>query len=199
MKNIIRASLFCAGLYFMPPAHAGGDYLQGWGMAPQTSAYVGGSIGAANLSDFEDGTAGAGKLFAGVRHRSIGAELGYTKFGQVEGEGKQGRLDALLDSEIDGIYAAAMGYVPVYANTELFGKAGVMYWDSENRQSVPQIDEHSTSDDSGLSPLLGVGAQYQLNQNMHVRGEWEHVFATGSDQRETDADMLSIGVSLSTY
>ena len=201
MKKVIRTSLIILSLYHMPPANAGGNYLQGWGVAPETSFYGGASIGMANQSNFDEGTSHIGKLYGGVRHRSIGAELGYLKLGEVEGVGdsESERLPSTIRSDIGGLYAAAMGYVPIYYKTDLIAKAGVVYWDSERSKEVALIDVNSSDNDSGLSPLLGIGAQHQLNDNMFVRGEWEHIFATGSEDYESDADLLSVGVTYSTY
>jgi opacity protein-like surface antigen len=47
--------------------------------------------------------------------------------------------------------------------------------------------------------MLGAGAQYQLNQNLYMRGEWEHSLNIGADSAyETDADTYSVGVMYST-
>ena len=47
--------------------------------------------------------------------------------------------------------------------------------------------------------MLGGGAQYRLNDNLHLRGEWEHMFNVGSDSAyETDADLYSVGLMYST-
>ncbi len=55
------------------------------------------------------------------------------------------------------------------------------------------------SDESGFSPLFGLGAQYQINQNWHMRGEWERVFDVGADDNEADFDLFTVGMSLSSY
>ncbi|MEZ5477208.1 MAG: outer membrane beta-barrel protein [Thiolinea sp.] len=183
MKHLMRAGLILSGLMCLSSAHAGGEYLQGWGFANDTRFYAGGSLGAANQNDFDDGSSSAGKLFGGVRYRQIGAEVGYAKLGEVETVSTSGRLDSNLKSDTGGLYAAAVGYMPVYYRTELIGKLGAMYWDQENSEQTDLIDEQGSSSDSGLSPLLGIGAQYQLSQNLHLRGEWEHVFAAGEDGR----------------
>lgn len=201
MKNLIRAGICITGLCFMSPSFAGGDYMQGWGFLPESNVYLGGSVGAANQSDFDDGTSAAGKVFGGVRYRYIGAELGYTKLGEVEGtfvpEGA--RLEETVKSDTGGLYAAAMGYLPVYTGTDIFGKLGAMYWDNKNETETEMVNISDESDDSGISPMAGIGAQYQLTPNLFLRGEWEHIFGTGDDKYETDVDLLSLGMSLSTY
>ncbi|MEZ5538073.1 MAG: outer membrane beta-barrel protein [Thiolinea sp.] len=197
--KLIKAGLLISVSCLAGVAQAGGDYLQGWGVAPQTKFYGGASLGAANQSDFDDGNTTAGKLYGGVRYgRYLGAEVGYTKLGGVEDK-LDDRLETLFESDTSGIYAAAMGYLPVYYRTELMGKVGVMRWDTDSESNQTLIDNQISSSDSGTSPLIGIGAQYQLNNNMHVRGEWERVIGTGSDDAETDIDMLSVGVTLSTY
>jgi hypothetical protein len=199
MKHFLKAGLLisvscCAGL-----AHAGGDYLQGWGVASQTRFYAGASLGAANQNEFDDGNTTAGKLYGGMRYgRYLGAELGYTKLGGVEDE-LDDRLETLFESDTSGVYAAATGYLPVYYRTELMGKVGVMRWDADTTQTQRLIEQKIDVDDSGTSALIGVGAQYQLNGNMHVRGEWERVLGVGDDTNETDIDMLSLGMTFSTY
>ncbi len=199
MKHMICVGLLLTTGCFSGLAQAGGDYLQGWGVAPQTRFYLGGSLGAANQGNYNDGNSTAGKLYGGMRYgRYLGAELGYTKLGGVEDE-LDDRLETLFESDTSGVYAAAMGYLPVYYRTELFGKAGVMRWDTDSTSTERLIDETKASSASGSSGLLGIGAQYQLNHNMHMRGEWERIFNAGEENRETDIDMLSVGVTLSTY
>lgn len=207
MKRMICAGLLLATGCFTGLAQAGGDYLQGWGVAPQTRFYAGGSLGAANQGDYDDGSSTAGKLYGGVRYgRYLGAELGYTALGEAETKIQinDERVMPSLKSDTGGIYAAIMGYLPVAHRTEIFGKAGVMKWDSDYKIDYSQSDnddnyEDSAEDDSGTSPLIGLGAQYHMNPNMFFRGEWERVMGTGDDVKETDIDILSVGITLSTY
>ena len=46
---------------------------------------------------------------------------------------------------------------------------------------------------------LGVGAQYQLTDNLSVRGEYERGFGIGKDANKTDPSLLSVGAVFSTY
>nr|CAA6830496.1 MAG: Unknown protein [uncultured Thiotrichaceae bacterium] len=203
MKHFIGKTLLISTACFAGAAQAGGDYLQGWGVAPQTRFYAGGNLGVAQNSEYDDnGT--AGKLYGGLRYgRYLGAEVGYALMGEVETPG-EGRIAPTLNNETDGIYAAAMGYLPVAHRTELFGKAGVMKWNSDysTKYSKENNDigyENSSSSDDGTSPLIGIGAQYHMNPNMFFRGEWERVLGAGNDDNETDIDLLTVGVTLSTF
>lgn len=204
MKHIISKTLLISAACFAGAVQAGGDYLQGWGVAPQSRFYVGGSLGAANQNGFEEGSSGTGKLLGGMRYgRYLGAEIGYTALGEVERTGEE-RVAPVIKGETDGLYAAVMGYMPVAHRTELFGKAGVMRWNSDYENDYSQDDNNngyddSSSNDSGTSPLIGIGAQYHMNPNMFLRGEWERVISTGNDANESDVDLLTVGVTLSTF
>lgn len=178
---------------------AGGNYEQGWGVRPG-NFYLGASAGMANQSDYDDGTTTAGKIFGGVRVTNmLGAEVGYAKLGESENTGTDGRLASNIKSDTSALYAAGVAYLPLAPRVELMGKAGVLWWEQDNNKNVALIDEQTQSNDSGVSPLLGAGVQYRLNQNLHIRGEWEHAFGTGeAGDSETDVDMLTVGVSLST-
>jgi len=199
MKHFIGKTLLISAACLTGAAQAGGDYLQGWGVSPQTRFYAGGSLGVADQGEYEDGNSTAGKLFGGIRYgRYLGAELGYTKLGGVEST-LGDRLETLLESETSGLYAAAMGYIPVAHRTELMGKVGVMGWDTDLSRTEQLINTKAEYDDSGTSPLVGIGAQYHMTPNMAVRGEWERVFDAGNDDHETDVDLLTLGLTLSTF
>ncbi|MEZ5448301.1 MAG: hypothetical protein R3E89_04550 [Thiolinea sp.] len=79
-------------------------------------------------------------------------------------------------------------------NLELMGKAGVTFWERNRNHNRRQ---QAVQNDDGISPLLGLGAQYQLTPNTAVRGEWEHTFNTDSDCK-TDTINYSIGLLYST-
>ncbi len=204
MKHLVSKTLLISAACLAGVAQAGGDYLQGWGVAPQARFYAGGSLGAANQDNFEEGNSVVGKLMGGIRYgRYLGAEVGYTALGEVEKKG-EGRVAPTITSDTDGMYAAVMGYVPVAHRTELFGKAGAMRWNSEYSSKYSKNDHNdgyhdSSSDDSGTSPLIGIGAQYHMNPHMFLRGEWERVMGTGNDDNESDVDLLTVGVTVSTF
>ncbi|MGB0845489.1 MAG: outer membrane beta-barrel protein [Thiolinea sp.] len=198
MKNVLKLSILLGGMCAVTAVHAGGERMQGWGFAPETDFYAGAGIGAANQRAFDEGNSGAGKIFAGVRYRGVGAEVGYLGMGEVEDPGSMPR-DPTFKSDARAFSVSAVGYMPVAARTELMGKVGAVYWDKDNTNEVALTGVNDESDDSGLSPMLGVGAQYKLYQNMQLRGEWEHIFSTGEGDYESDIDVLSVGVSVSTY
>lgn len=140
------------------------------------------------------------KAYGGIRlNPMFGAELGYVSIGEASKEGVVNTTKANRYNEIQGYQLTGVAYLPLnfLPNTEIIGKAGAMFWERDSRSMLG--DKESFSRDNGISPMMGLGAQYKLNNNLHLRGEWEHVFNTGVDSEyETDADNYSIGVMYST-
>ncbi|MDD5394571.1 MAG: outer membrane beta-barrel protein [Thiothrix sp.] len=172
-----------------------------------TKLYVGGSVGVSQQGDtcndpfFEgscDNKDTAVKVFGGARFDPMwGAEVAYNKLGKTSKNGTIGSTPASINNTLSGISASGVGYLPVAPQIEAFGKAGAMFWNRETSQTAGGTSTSSKAD--GTSPLLGAGAQYQLNDNLHLRGEWEHMFNVGSDSAyETDADQYSVGLLYST-
>ncbi|MGB5599756.1 MAG: outer membrane beta-barrel protein [Thiothrix litoralis] len=189
------------------------------GMASQDGACVADSTS----TNCEDSATGS-KFFAGLRatpnHNgflatpggvipsaslpTLGIEVGHMDLGESTANGTAGRsgiYDSKLSSELSASYLAGVGYVPVAPRTELLGKVGAAYWKQNGSKTVaedPSMDTISTN--SGLGMLLGGGAQVQVNPNLSLRGEYEHVFGTATDTPyESDAGLLSVGAVFSTF
>ncbi|MEZ5538072.1 MAG: outer membrane beta-barrel protein [Thiolinea sp.] len=171
--------------------------------------YVGAGLGYANQDSgcdqlFFEGSCENGamsaKLFGGARFNPmVGAELAYSYQGEAEMDGTAGDQEVSGKNKISGYQLTGVGYLPVNSieNLEVMGKAGVMFWNRES-QLIKDGVKTSSSDD-GIAPVIGLGAQYQLNKNIFLRTEWEHTFNTGADSdHETDTDNYSMGVSYST-
>lgn len=177
------------------------DFMQG------TKLYAGASIGQSQQGDscndpFFTGSCDdkdvAGKVFGGARFNPMfGAEVAYNKLGTTRKSGVSNGSAASMNNTLSGISVSGVGYLPTTPEIEAFGKAGLMKWERNTTQTVGTNTTNSQAD--GTSPLLGVGAQYRLNENLHLRSEWEHVFNVGADSAyETDADLYSVGISYST-
>jgi opacity protein-like surface antigen len=172
-----------------------------------TKLYVGGSIGASKQGDtcndpFFNGACddkdSAWKIFGGARiNPMLGVEAAYNDLGTASKNGTSGGAPASMDNSVSGISVSGVGYVPVAPQIEAFGKAGAFLWNRETSQTANGVSTSSKAD--GTSPLVGGGAQYQLNENLHLRGEWEHMFGVGADSAyETDTDLYSVGLLYST-
>ncbi|WML91060.1 outer membrane beta-barrel protein [Thiothrix lacustris] len=135
---------------------------------------------------------------------TLGAEIGQMDLGESTANGTAGRsgiYDTKLTSDLSATYLAGVGYIPVAPRTELLGKVGAAYWKQNGSKVVPEdTSMNTTSSNSGLGMLLGGGAQVQINPNVSLRGEYEHVFGTAADTNyESDASLLSVGAVFSTF
>lgn len=183
------------------------NYLPAPGFMNGTKLYAGASIGATQQGDtcndpFFNGGCDDGdsswKVFGGARFDPMfGAEVAYNKLGATSKSGTTGGTPASMSNDLSGISASGVAYLPISPQIEGFGKAGALFWDRETTQTTGTTSNNSKAD--GTSPLLGAGAQYRLNDNLHLRGEWEHMFNVGADSAyETDVDQYSVGLMYST-
>ena len=217
-------------------AEAGGG-MEGFGVPSNMDFYGGGSVGMtsqdgacgsiANPTGCEDSDKGY-KIFGGARLKpntepgalpSLGVEGGYINFGESSATGdlmsgpenrRVDQGDIVSSSELSGIYAAGVAFMPIAPKTEILAKAGVMRWNQENTykqtvldNGVPDPEDErnlsTSTSESGFGGLLGVGAQYQMTDNLAVRGEYERGFGIGKDANKTDPSLLSVGAVFSTY
>jgi len=140
------------------------------------------------------------KVFGGARFNPMfGMEVAYVSQNEAEMKGTAGNQAVSSNNKISGYQVAGTGYLPIASvpELELMGKAGVMFWERETSVTKGYVKDLSADD--GVAPMVGLGAQYQLNSNIHLRTEWEHIINTGSDSNyETNMDNYSVGLSYST-
>lgn len=139
------------------------------------------------------------KVYGGARlNPMMGFEAAYARYGEAGKAGiTAGGGSVALSNELTSLNAAGVGYMPVAPQMELLGKAGLAFWKRDSSKTIGTTTEHSK--DNGASPLIGLGAQYQIQDNLHLRGEWEHIFNAGDDAEfETDVNSLSIGLMFQT-
>lgn len=151
--------------------------------------YFGGTIGPSNGSSYCSGASNcedsdtAWKIFGGYRlSERFSAEGAYVSLGDLHKSGE--------NSDISAYTANAVGTMPISEQFDVFGKVGVMRWSSNN----------TDQDESGFGVTYGVGAKMHLNETTNLRAEWEKFpgIETSSSE-DTDVNMLSVGVELSTY
>ncbi|MFZ1342861.1 outer membrane beta-barrel protein [Thiothrix eikelboomii] len=156
--------------------------------------YLGASLGTAS-SEFCTGlnncgeTSNTWKAYSGVRMSDkIFIEAAYVKFGEQQG------LDGStkISSNAKGYSTAGVVTYPLNAQIELFGKAGMWWWESEQKSTA------GTQATDGSDILLGVGANYNLGDNMGVRAEWERYQRSQGSAAKQALDLLSVGVTFSS-
>lgn len=150
--------------------------------------YFGGSLGVSTADGFcdsgsncEDSDMGW-KVFAGYDvNSSLAIEAGYNSLGKVNSSSNS--------SEVSGFELAAVGKMALNNQIGVFGKAGVFKWTADNNDG-----ERSSTD-----LMYGLGADYKVNDNISVRGEWENFNNIETKSNETsDIQMISAGVTYRT-
>ena len=160
------------------------------------------------------------KLFAGYNfNQYFGAEFAYVDLDEVKAGGKadikgsirdvnfSAEVSGELSGEINGFTFAGVGRYPVTDQLDIFAKAGGFYWDidlkaklsgSGDLGSVPFDRSISPSlSDSGISYVFGLGAEYDITENLSLRAEWERYgydYDKNNIRTDGDVDFFSAGV-----
>ena len=116
------------------------------------------------------------KVFAGYQFHKYGAVEGtFHYFGRAEGSTD---LSARFDGY--GVSLSLLGIVPVNAGADVFLRAGFLYgWvEAEGESST-------TTTDSGISAIVGLGANLHLTDQISVRLEGEYVPDIGQTDRDS--------------
>ena len=132
--------------------------------------YIGFSLGSADDDVLSESDTGY-KFFGGYTvNNNLGFEIAYVDLGQY--------VDGLLEQY--GVAFEVVGYLPLSSKLDLMGKVGMFAW---------TIDVLNASDD-GTDLTYGLGVQYDLNNRLYVRGEWEQF----TDVSGGDVSLLSAGL-----
>lgn len=189
-------------------------------VAADTGAYAGFSFGQATARDLKSSdvdaslaTIGLGsvtsvddkdtafRIYGGYRVReNFAVEIAYVNFGEFTSNSTiVSGGSGVVVGEWSGysLNAAALGMLPVADNLSLFGKVGLGYWnlDFDLTASGPGGTLSASESDSGIAPLFGVGAVFDITQNLSIRAEWERLLNVGDTNTtgESDIDILSLG------
>ena len=201
MRNIhstFRRSLILIGLLSTFPTANAFDYTKAGtsfvdnsrtGDLFEKGYYLGGAIGQSNATVLCNGSSScedsdtAWKLFGGYKLLDkVSIEGTYLNLGDMHKDGK--------NSDISAYGAYAVGALPVTKKFDAFAKLGGVYWNSKN----------TDGDKDGFSLSYGLGAKMTLNETTKIRAEWEKITdVETSNSDETDINVLTVGVELSTF
>lgn len=170
------------------------------------------SVGlAVDSSDLDDTDTGY-KIQAGYKfNENFALEGGYIDLGRATYNGDAEPSPVLgvdsfhlgADVKVYGANIDAVGILPFGSGFSAFGKAGIVLTYSDGSVSANASGEGGTGsiddDDSetGVSPSLGVGLAYDLNETLSVRLEYQRIFAVKTaddDIDDIDVDLASIGL-----
>lgn len=224
MKQISKFSLFSAIMLTAGSAFAGGGALlggDGGGMEVGTM-YGGVSAGQATTNcmihdfvtyvDRAQGNAGADyqkdcdtngwKVYGGYKVTDmIAVEGGYYSLGDSKETETVPEGTISADGSASGLGLSAVASLPVVENLEVFGKAGLMKWQSEGTivaTPVNGVSKTATAEADGTSLLLGVGAHYKFTDNWGVRGEYERFTRQDINKEDRNVGIMSVGATFST-
>ena len=193
-------------------------------VAAEPGAYIGAAFGQSQAADLDSGRINASlasiglgaatsvddkgspfKLFGGFRFsENLAVEGGYTSFGKFTSNSTiVSGGSGTLSGEWSGysLDIAAVGMLPVGQSLTVFGKAGLGLWDLELdlTASGPGGSLTANDSDSGISPIVGLGAMFNVSSNFAIRADWERHLAVGDDNTtgESDIDLITIGAQFS--
>lgn len=170
MKKIAIALAGTAAL-LAGAAHAEGISVGG-SVGP--THYRGDAVGGADTDRSDTGY----KLYGGYSFTpNFGLELGYANLGRFR--------SGLGELKGDGVYLDGVGTLPLGNNFSLLGRIGAFNG---------KVDNSLLGSERSTNLKVGAGVQYDLSQNVALRGEWERYRfkAFGSS---SNTDMVSVGVN----
>ncbi len=125
------------------------------------SFYVGGAAGLASYDDTDDSDVGF-SLFGGYAFTEVlAAELGFQDYGEAEGDG--------ASLEVSAIYLSLVATASLRSDAGLFGKLGILEWDSDSRVA------NASSSDSGSEAFVGFGGNYAIGARSLLRFEIDFI------------------------
>jgi OOP family OmpA-OmpF porin len=166
---------------------------------PESHWYVGGSVGQSSAKDACNDVGGAGvscddtdtafRVFGGYMfNKNFGAELGYADLGKAEASAAG--FNASIKSKAWDLMV--VGSLPVADKFSLYGKIGFYFANTDFSTNIPGISGESKSNND---LTYAIGAQYDFNKNLGIRGEWQRYSSVGGgDIGKSDVDVIGVGV-----
>ena len=162
--------------------------------------YAGISLGQSKVGDFCDDFSGipgvscedtdtSFKVFGGVKvNHSFAFEASYVDLGQLIATDNI----VAFTAEATGLNFSVVGLIPVSDSVDIFGKAGIMFWDLKLALSGAFND--SISED-GEDFTFGFGANFDVNETFAIRAEFEKFKDIGKESTtgESSATLISLG------
>ncbi|HVY06770.1 MAG TPA: outer membrane beta-barrel protein [Burkholderiales bacterium] len=141
------------------------------------------------------------KFYAGIAPaRFLAFEAGYTDLGRFRFYSNRTTAGGGVffggDSTASSLDFSILGTLPIGESFALFARPGFGAWQVkvDTNRTVPGGAIATSSDESGVSPLLGLGATYRFAPHVSMRIELERHFGVGGEKTlgKQDIDLLSI-------
>lgn len=138
----------------------------------------------------------AWKIYLGIPYNKyVGVELGYAKLGDQYISGTFGTPATATSRATSTAYLIDLiGTYDINEKISLLGKAGMHRWGVNSDTTKKGIVSSDGAD--GFQLTYGLGAQYNVNSDIGVRMEWEHINKMGHEGTtgKIDASLISVGV-----
>lgn len=127
----------------------------------------------------------------------LAIEAGYLYLGKTKAtysalDGSAAHVN--YSGKIQGLELSLKPYWSVNDNVQLFTKLGMFGWWAEVKGH--EVGYSYTSNDEGVSLLLGSGISYRINDNISLQGEYQWVNSVGGDSTgDMNLSFLSVGVA----
>jgi len=167
-KSIFISFIFL--LTSIAPVHAANS---GW--------FMGFNMGSAEVDTINESDLGY-KFYGGYLGENFGAEMAFAGLGD-------GYTPDNLD--VSGLSFEFIGRLPVSSSFSVLGKFGIFWWTVENCDTgyYYYYCPYGIYDD-GTDLTYGLGLQYDLNDRVSIRGEWQEF----EDVSGSDISLLSAGL-----
>jgi len=156
--------------------------------------------GASGLSSRDDHNGTQWRLQGGYRFNPyLAIEAGYIDFGTAKYKANYAGGSAHGSLKAGGVDVVGLASLPLNDNFSVFGKAGLVY--ANVKSSLTASDPAALASDNNstrvVRPLLGVGANYKITQNVDLRADFDHVSGLGksSTTGKMNDNMFSLGLA----
>lgn len=137
----------------------------------------------------------AWKIYLGIPfNKNLGLELGYAKLGDQYITGLRSGVAASSRATSTAYLIDLIGNYDINDKFSLLGKAGIHRWGVNDDTTVGGVGATNGAD--GFDFTYGLGMQYNLNNDVGLRLEWDKVNNMGHEGTtgKIDASLISIGI-----
>jgi OOP family OmpA-OmpF porin len=128
---------------------------------------------------------------------NLAMEAGYTDFGSFGATYTDGTDVVSENIDGDALHFALVGSVPL-GQASLFAKLGLARWHMDYSIASNNAIYIRSASASAIDPMYGLGVQYELEDALMLRAEFERFKSVGRSSMtgKADADLISISAAL---
>ena len=157
------------------------------------------TAGATGIASSANGSGTEWRLQLGYQlNPNFAIEAGYIDFGKTNYTANYTGGSASGTQKPGGVDVVAVGILPLTPEFSVFGKLGGVAVSTKTSLSASTLAAATTNTSSnGVRPLIGLGASYNLQKNLDLRADIDHVSGLGktSSGGAVNENTVSLGVS----